>query len=172
MILLADGRVMVAGGLTDMDVATSSGIEIYDPSTNQWTIKSSMVNSRENFPLLLLPDSTVFICGGLDANVPQYLSSTEVFDPRSNTHKTLGQMQVAVFGPFIFYDSIHNQVLLQGGSYNGLGGTYPPLLQVYDFASNSWRKGPQSYVLPVEQGLILAPTQLKFFLRRTINGIP
>ena len=144
MILIADGCVMVAGGLTDMGRATTSGVEIYDPRSDTWTQMTSMSNPRENLPLLLLPDSTIFVCGGLDANIPQYLASAEIFDPRTNTFKQCAQMKIAVFGPKIFYDSIHNEVLLQGGSYNGLGGTYPPILQIYNFATNTWRNGPQS----------------------------
>jgi hypothetical protein len=144
MITLSDGRIMAAGGLTDMDVATSDGVEIYDPNTGVWTQMAPMSNRRENFPLHLLPNGKVFICGGLDANVPQYLSSAEVFDPLSNTYQEVAPFPTQVFAPFLFYDSADNKMLLQGGSYGGLNGIWPPIVQVYDFVSNSWSFGPQT----------------------------
>jgi N-acetylneuraminic acid mutarotase len=144
MITLSDGRIMVAGGLTDMATSTTDGVEIYDTQTGVWTQMAPMSTPRENLPLYLLPDSTVFICGGANANTGTYLSSTEIYDPSTNTYQELSDMQTGVFGPFIFFDTIHKQILLQGGSYNGLPGTYPPLLQIYDFASDTWSYGPNT----------------------------
>ncbi len=144
MITLPDGRIMVAGGLTDMGTTTTAGVEIYDTQTGVWSEMAPMSSPRENLPLYLLPNGTVFICGGANANTGTYLSTAEIYDPSSNTYQELSDMQTGVFGPFIFYDTIHKQILLQGGSYNGLGGTYPPLLQIYDFASNTWGSGPNT----------------------------
>ncbi len=144
MITLSDGHIMVAGGLTDMVTSTTAGVEIYDTQTGVWTQMAPMSTPRENLPLDLLSDGKVFICGGANANTGTYLSSTEIYDPSTNTYQELSDMQTGVFGPFIFYDTIHKQILLQGGSYNGLPGTYPPLLQIYDFASDNWSYGPNT----------------------------
>ncbi|GEM_PF-1618863 len=144
MIMLQDGRIMAAGGLTDMGVSTSQNCELYNPSTGSWTQVSPMLDRRENFPLFQLPNGKVFICGGLDANIPVYLNSAEYYDPKTDSHTLLAPMNTAVFGPFVFQDTVQNRILVQGGSYNGLGGTYPPLLQEYDIATDNWIDGPNS----------------------------
>ena len=146
MIMLQDGRIMAAGGLINMNVGTTDGVELYDPNTGSWTQMAPMHNRRENFPLFQLPNGKIFICGGLDANVPVYLGSAEFYDPSQNQYQELSTMPTAVFGQFTFYDSIHNVIYQQGGSYNGLSGTFPPFLQEYDIATNKWHSGPNSAV--------------------------
>ena len=57
--LLADGRVLVAGGEDGTAVLASA--EIYDPGTNSWTEVAPMGRARLNHAASLLPDGSVLV---------------------------------------------------------------------------------------------------------------
>ena len=68
--LLADGRVLIAGG-------GDASAEIYDPSTGAFTVTGSMSTPRRGASSTLLPDGRVLIVGG---NPPD-TTSAELYDP-------------------------------------------------------------------------------------------
>lgn len=85
--LLADGRVLVAGGATcclPIEFA-----EIYDPATAQWTLTAPLPEPREYHTATLLPDGRVFVVGGTsindDSEVDDTLASTVLYDPVAGT---------------------------------------------------------------------------------------
>jgi len=74
-VLLADGRVLVAGG-ADGGVDTNGGMApvvprlttsaaIYDPATDRWTETTPLPAPREGGTATLLPDGTVLVAGGI-----------------------------------------------------------------------------------------------------------
>jgi hypothetical protein len=62
--LLADGRVLVAGGGDDT-------AELYDPTTGLFTMAARMVAARESQTATLLDDTRVLLTGGSDATVAE-----------------------------------------------------------------------------------------------------
>jgi len=54
--LLADGSVLVAGGLSGSGASDTSGAEMYSPTTGVWTSVASMVVARHN------ATATVTVC--------------------------------------------------------------------------------------------------------------
>ena len=101
--LLADGRVLVAGGgsgvyLGLMESLTSA--EVYDPSTNRWSITGSMAQWRMNHPAIQLSDGSVLVAGGevvqeaqglwhqycgWYVHCPLLLAGSELYDPFSGS---------------------------------------------------------------------------------------
>ncbi|PYV20386.1 MAG: hypothetical protein DMG24_22905, partial [Acidobacteria bacterium] len=79
--LLADGRVLVAGGVSRG--TASAAAEIYDPMANTWAATGPLMTARSGHSATLLADGTVLIAGGDSSGVP--LSSLEVFNPASRT---------------------------------------------------------------------------------------
>jgi hypothetical protein len=77
-VLLADGKVLVAGGLSDVSANTHfGGAETYDPSTGTFTPTGSMISSGRVSSAVLLPDGRVFIS--------QDGTNAEIYDPATGT---------------------------------------------------------------------------------------
>src|SRR6185503_11951303 len=83
--LLANGKVLVAGGRTAGGGATLSSAYLYDPATNTWTPTGSMQVARSEATATLLPGGRVLITGGFDSSGLQdpshELASVEIYDP-------------------------------------------------------------------------------------------
>src|SRR5688572_23142611 len=75
--LLADGRVLIAGGVA-ADGSPTGLVEIYDPATGAVSRAPSMLEGRSAHDAVLLDDGRVFIAGGQSAR-------TEIFDPATGT---------------------------------------------------------------------------------------
>ena len=63
--LLPDGKVLVAGGNDDDNLAIAS-VELYDPANGTWTATSRLGSPRKFHRATLLPDGKVLIAGGED----------------------------------------------------------------------------------------------------------
>lgn len=85
--LLLNGKVLVTGGNQVLNgVATASKTaEIYDPSTNAWSMVASMSTNRILPTATLLSGGRVLVAGGADAGAVNVTDSVEIYEPRSNT---------------------------------------------------------------------------------------
>jgi len=87
--LLADGRVLLAGGCTTAAV-------LYDPTTGTFTPTGSMTASRGGTTATRLVDGRVLFTGGgdcADANSSGIWASAELYDPTTGTFSLTGSMQ-------------------------------------------------------------------------------
>lgn len=75
--LLADGRVLVAGGDTG---SANLAAELFDPQTGRWSSVAPMRTARGLHAAVLLRDGRVLIAGGYGLDGAP-LKSAEVFDP-------------------------------------------------------------------------------------------
>ena len=62
-VLLASGKVLVAGGHNSSGVLTSA--EVYDPVANTWTQAPAMSNARSGHAAAILPGGKILVAGGL-----------------------------------------------------------------------------------------------------------
>src|SRR5690349_19520960 len=64
--LLADGRVLVAGGESGNDNTWKAGetAEVWDPKTGAWTSAGKLVERRYDHSATLLADGRVLVAGG------------------------------------------------------------------------------------------------------------
>ena len=75
--LLADGRVLVAGG---WNVQVIPAAEIFDPASSTWSATGRLITGRDEHSSAVLPDGRVLVAGGLDRQNFE-LDSTEVYTP-------------------------------------------------------------------------------------------
>ena len=81
-VALRDGRVLVAGGENGNFIYKTA--ELYDPSTDSWTMAAPMPRVRTQFLMAPLPDGTVIAFGGLEERGAVSRTSI-IYDPRSDT---------------------------------------------------------------------------------------
>jgi hypothetical protein len=114
---LADGRVLVAGGYIDVEVALASA-EVYDPSADAFSATGSMVDARGLHTATRLADGRVLIAGGGPAswvgNTLPYLASAELYDPATGTFSPTGPMAMP--------REDHTATLLEDGRVLIVGG--------------------------------------------------
>jgi len=138
--LLADGRVLLAGGMSDTNTILATA-EIYDPSTGMFTHTSSMQAGRRNHAAILISgcacplDGQVFISGGRGSgNTP--LQTAELFDPATRKFTPGGKMKRARF--FQSATAFGNgDVLLAGGDANEDSEIYHPGSRTFQLLNNS-----------------------------------
>ena len=84
--LLADGRVLIAGGVNEADTSVFTA-EIYDPSTGAFTATGDLtsiggeVYASPGDVTTLLPDGRVFVAA---------TNNAEIYDPQSGTFTPTG----------------------------------------------------------------------------------
>jgi hypothetical protein len=93
MATLADGRVLITGGLPNQEAPDAlATAEIYDPATNAFSPTGTMGQGRIEHALTLLDDGTVLVSGGtgVKAGIGVQIASLERYDPISGTFSPSG----------------------------------------------------------------------------------
>lgn len=88
MTLLADARVLVAGGVDNPNYSnvTHSSAELYDPATGMWSTTGSMTVARSHHTATRLGDGRVLVVSGATA---------ERYNPATGTWITTGNLGTA-----------------------------------------------------------------------------
>ena len=159
--VLADGRVLVAGGRTcgdpppatcDFTVRTATA-ELYDPATGTWTPTGSMHAPRHTTSAAPLPGGRVVVPAGFSAADPHDTDSTaDVYDPSTGTWSLTSNLSRsrARQGAMALADG---SVLVGPGSRSTTFGppfvaTINPTTETYDPASDIWQLTTGQPLLP------------------------
>ena len=113
--LLDNGLVFIAGGQTDSEGNALDSAELYDPSTDSFSLLSSvMATKRKGQTAVKLKDGKVLVMGGSNHG-SGFQKSSEIFDPVEATFTASGEMIVnrgAGFSSTLLPDG---NVLITGG---------------------------------------------------------
>jgi hypothetical protein len=137
--LLANGRILVAGGEDNVRRTTEcgdpeilAGAELFDPSTGIFTVTGVMARSRIGHTATLLANGTVLVAGGDKENFSVFtdcegtlycpLPSAELFDPSTGRFRATKSMTRVRTGhtATLLPDGT---VLIAGGATDGHAGT-------------------------------------------------
>jgi hypothetical protein len=113
--LLADGRVLVAGGRTSYgeESTVSAAAELFDPTTGKWTATGDLSQARWGHTATLLLGGKVLVVGGQSGTGDQ-LASVELYDPAAGQWIDTGNMNMVRSG--------HTATLLPDGTVLVTGG--------------------------------------------------
>jgi hypothetical protein len=136
MTVLADGKVLLAGGLFRQASGTppayqdipSNDAEIYDPVANTWTAVAAMHSVRYNHAMTMLHNGKVLVSGG-DYGPP---ASAELYDPATQTWTVAGNMTKP--------RSRHTLTVLPNGTVLavGAGSVADASTEIYDPVADAW----------------------------------
>lgn len=132
--LLADGRVLFAGGYPAEGTAPIAATEIYDPGSGRLTAAGRLLQPRAGHTATLLKDGQVLIAGGFDAG-GRALRTTEYFDPVANTFSA---------GPELTTPRAAHVAARMGDRVVVVGGTSMDraLSSTDVFSHGTWQPGP------------------------------
>ena len=132
--LLADGRVLVAGGSNESGVLNAA--EIYEPSTGVWRATASLNLARHHFTATLLANGKVLVVGGYTSpNPPSFgiTGTAELYDPVSETW--------SFTSPLSAPRAWHAAERLRVDQVAVIGGASPVVtssVEAYDTATEAW----------------------------------
>jgi hypothetical protein len=127
-VLLADGRVLAAGG-TDERLHPAADAALYDPAIGTWSPTGSMTVPRNLHTATRLADGRVLVAGGGGGAG----GTAELYDPATGTWTATGKLNHA--------RSTHAAALLPSGKVLVSGGEGSRTLrecETYDPATGTW----------------------------------
>jgi len=141
--LLPNGTVLVAGGITDhsgnlgSNGSATNSAEIYDPTTDTWTLTGALNTPRFAHRAVLMASGQILAVGGASNENDSGLSSTEVFDPTIGPSTGSWNFTGSMLSPREAFTA----TLLPSGKVLVTGGLDAPnnaACELYDPTTGTW----------------------------------
>ena len=129
LTLMANGKVLVAGGTTG---SATTSTELYDVTSPSWALTNALVTARTAPAATLLPNGKVLVAGGQTGS--GVTNTSEIFDPTNGTWTASGSLAAS--------RSQHTVTLLASGKVlaaGGFNGSNPTNgAELFDFTAGTW----------------------------------
>lgn len=125
--LLANGKVLVTGGRSEVWGPSVASAELYDPKSGKWLVTGSMHGIRSFHQAILLQSGKVLVVGGQDDLSSSSLRTAELYDPVSQKWTMTGSLNSPRSGfvsILLTSGPLTGQVLVAGGGLYGQGGDH------------------------------------------------
>jgi hypothetical protein len=131
---LQDSKVLVAGGLYNIEFPPLASAELYDGATGTWDQTASLAIARDGNTMTLLQAGKVLVAGGGTFDLVR-MRSAELYDPLTRRWDAAGTLGTARSGA--------TATLLQNGNVLVVGGQDPQLYgmndaELYDPVTATW----------------------------------
>ncbi|MFN7829390.1 MAG: Kelch repeat-containing protein, partial [Acidobacteriota bacterium] len=149
--LLANGKVLFAGGDDFSGAGAMDAVEIYDPATNAVTATAPLPTGRTAHVAVLMADGRVLVTGGADSSF-NAVRTADIYDPATGTWSRTGSMATAriTAGGFL----LPNGKVLVAGGENGSNALSSA--ELYDPATGTWTPtGSLNQVRNFVKGVVL-----------------
>ena len=133
-VALANGKVLVAGGIAGPQTATTNTAEIYDPASGNWSWTGSLNDGRIYAAAVRLLDGRVLLCGGDDYEVT---GQAEIYDPATEVWSVTAPMSVPRSHHTLTLLA-SGKVLATGGNGSSSGGPVLASAELYDPSTQTW----------------------------------
>lgn len=147
--LLADGKVLIAGGY-DAVTGILSSAELFNPTTNQFTYTGIMAAPRTLYASATLTDGRVVIIGGYGS-----LTTAEIFNPATGQFTATGMLnQSRVYDRAITMAG--GKVLVKGAEDGGLSNElYDPVAGTFAYTASFIQSTSTGGLVLLEDGRVL-----------------
>jgi N-acetylneuraminic acid mutarotase len=173
LVALNDGRLLAIGGASSAgDAVFNASAEIFDASTQHWTMTHDMSEGRGFFPATVLTDGRVLVAGGsihdgsLLGNVQT--GSAEIYDPATDRWSRTGDLAVRRMGARAA-TLPDGRVIVAGGSLYDIVGNGINLSivdrevlassEIWDLYTGVWNPGDN-----------MSESRISFMLAKLLNG--
>jgi uncharacterized protein (TIGR03437 family) len=151
--LLANGKVLFAGGWRGLSFSTTNTAELYDPATGRWSLTGNL-SFRLYHAASLLQDGKVLVAGGCeDGECFYFIGNAEVYDPNTETWNATGGVGVPREAPNL--TTLPNgNVLMAGGFVNNTAELYNPATGQWSYTGSLRSSQGPVTLLPSGQVLV------------------
>jgi kelch-like protein 17 (actinfilin)/kelch-like protein 20 len=130
-------RIYVTGGDDGTGAPSLNSLVVYDPGTNQWQTRASMITRRSNLKMVYL-DPYVYAIGGFGTGPNDLpLGTVERYDPGNNIWTAVASMNTGRIN--VGTAVVGNKIVVVGGAGQVFGHRQPlQTSEIYDPAADAW----------------------------------